>query len=396
MSAHSFLEIGSRSLLGCRNGYLPDLAALFTEGELVQDDEVYGYASTVQRMRDRLQLQGFTASRARAELDEAVQAWHAEHPNPAADELGVPVRDGAMICSELADYVNSTDEWASYDLPEDVQWRLDSRALLRLALDVSTDADRAVYYNLDDLRRWRLLAPGTPITWNSREERLRGIATDAPLVILTEGSSDSQLLSEAIRVTHPHLVEFLRFMDFGSGAEGSAGSLVKLVRSFMGVSIANRVLAVADNDTAAYDALNRLKRERLPDEYRVMHYPDLPLLRQYPTLGPQLADPVLMDVNGKAGSLEMYLGSELLTVDGALVPVQWTGYVEGQKSYQGAIAAVEKKRVQEAFRKKVKDALQNPAVRQGQDWSGIEAIVRAILGAFDLPSGGTEDPKRGE
>lgn len=238
----------------------------------------------------------------------AVQAWHAKDPNPDADALGVPVRDAVMLCSELGDFVNSTDEWATYEFPEDVEWRLDARIILRLALDVSTDADRPVRYNLDDLRGYRLLTPGTPITDQAREERRREIATDAPLVILTEGSSDSQLLSEAIRVTHPHLVGFLRFMDFGSGAEGGASSLVKLVRSFVGAGIANRVLVLADNDTAAHDALDRLKRGRLPDGYRVMHYPELPMLRRYPTLGPQLADPVLMDVNGKAGSLEMYLG----------------------------------------------------------------------------------------
>ena len=90
-----------------------------------------------------------------------------------------------------------------------------------------------------------------------------------------------------------------------------------------------------------------------------------------------------MDVNGRAGSLEMYLGRDLLTVDGELVPVQWTGYIEGQQAYQGAISARDKARVQAAFRKKVKTALEDPGARDGQDWSGVEAIVRAILGAFD-------------
>ncbi|SFB53329.1 hypothetical protein SAMN05216266_11719 [Amycolatopsis marina] len=383
MSAHSFMEIGGHLLLACRESYLPNLAALFTEDELRHDDEQLGYVSTVHEVRDRLQLHGFTADRARAELDKAVQAWHAKHPSPAADELGVPVRDAAMILSGLGDFVNSADEWATYELPEDVEWQLDARIILRLAIDVSADADQPVRYNLDDLQRYQLLAPGTPITVEARSERLRGIATDAPLVILTEGSSDSQLLTDAIRVTHPHLVGFLHFMDFGNGAEGSAGSLAKLVRSFVGAGIANRVLALADNDTAAHDALAKLKRERLPDDYRIMHYPALPLLRRYPTLGPQLADPVLMNVNGKAGSLEMYLGQDLLTVDGELVPVQWVGYVEGQKGYQGAISASEKRRIQAAFRRKVKAALQDPHLRETQDWSGVEAIVEGILCIFE-------------
>jgi hypothetical protein len=378
MSAHSFIEIGGHLLLACRESYVPDLAALFTEDELRHGEDQFGYVSTVREVRDRLQLQGFTAGRARAELDVAVRVWHAKHPNPEADE-----RDTAMILSELDDFVTSTDERATHQFPEDVEWQLHARTILRLALDVSTDPGWPVRYNLDDLQSYRLLTPGTPITDQAREERRREIATDAPLVILTEGSSDSQLLSEAVRVTHPHLVGFLRFMDFGSGAEGSASSLVKLVRSFVGAGIANRVLVLADNDTAAHDALDNLKRQSLPDGYRIMHYPDLPLLRRYPTLGPQLADPVLMDVNGKAGALEMYLGRDLLTVDGDLIPVQWTGYVEGQKGYQGAISAAEKKRIQGAFRKKVKAALRDPSVRERQDWSGVEMIVEGVLGAFE-------------
>jgi hypothetical protein len=90
-----------------------------------------------------------------------------------------------------------------------------------------------------------------------------------------------------------------------------------------------------------------------------------------------------MNVNGKAGSLELYLGRDLLSVEGALVPVQWMGYFEGQSAYQGAIAAKEKSRVQTAFRQKAERALREPASRVSQDWSGVEAIIQAILRAFD-------------
>ncbi|MGH3766382.1 MAG: hypothetical protein ACRDTX_14740 [Pseudonocardiaceae bacterium] len=378
------MEINGRLVLACRESYMPNLAALFTEDELRHDEEHYGYVSTVSKVRDRLQLHGFTAGRARAELDKAARVWHAKHPNPDADDLGVPVRDSARILLELGDYVNSTDEWVHYEEPDDVFWQeLDCRTILRLALDVTEDGNRPVRYNLDALQGYELLTPGIPITDQARDVRRRTIATDAPLVILTEGSTDSRLLTEAIQVTHPHLVRFMRFMDFGSGAKGGVGSLVELVRSFAGAGIANRVLALADNDTAAHDALLKLKREALPEGYRVMHYPESPLLRRYPTLGPQLPDPVLMDVNGKAGSLEMYLGRELLTVDGELVPVQWMGYMEGRKGYQGAISAAEKNRIQGAFRQKVKAALQDPSVQEEQDWSGVEAIVGAILSAFE-------------
>jgi hypothetical protein len=203
------------------------------------------------------------------------------------------------------------------------------------------------------------------------------------LVVLTEGSSDSRILTEAVSVTHPHLIDFLRFMDFSGDAEGSVDSLVKLVRSFIGAGIANRVVAIADNDTKAYDAMEKLKENGVPDSYRIRHYPDLPLLTSYPTLGPQSDQPVLMDINGKAGSLEMYLGQELLALNSELVPVQWKGYIEGRRSYQGSIAKREKIRIQKAFPEKVRRAHRDPGVRHQQDWSGVVAIVETILGAFD-------------
>lgn len=382
MPAHSFMEIGERLLLACGQSYLPDLAALFTETELGDEGERYGYVSRVDQLRDRLQLQGFTAQRALDDLEAAVRVRHDRYPNPETDAMGVPVWDAAALLDELRTFLNSSDEWATYEEPEIFWQQLDARTNLRLALDVVDDQRLQVRYHLDDLVSRGFLDRGTPITKQAREERRENLARDAPLVVLTEGSSDSQMLTEAIRVTHPHLVGFLRFMDFSGGAEGSAGNLAKLVRSFIGAGIANRAVAIADNDTAAHEALGKLKREGMPDGYRILHYPDLPLLTSYPTLGPQSSEPVLMDVNGKAGSLEMYLGRELLTVDGALVPVQWTGYVEGQRSYQGSIAKQQKSRIQDAFREKARVAQQDPVLRAGQDWSGITAIVETILGAF--------------
>jgi hypothetical protein len=223
--------------------------------------------------------------------------------------------------------VNSTDPLPEHPLPEGVRWRLDPRTVLRLALDLADNTQSPVRYNLDELVSRGFLERGTPITDQSREERLARLARDAPLIVLTEGSLDSQLLEMAVSVTHPHLAEFLRFMDFGGGAEGGVGRLAKLVRSFIGARIVNRLVAIADNDTAAYDALSELKRD-VPESYRIVHYPDLPLLVSYPTLGPQSSDLVFMNVNGKAGSLEMYLGRDLLTVSGELVPVRWEGLRE--------------------------------------------------------------------
>lgn len=383
MTAHSFMEVGRNLFLPCRESYIPELAGLFTETELQDQGSRYGYIAQVSQLRDRLTLHGFTRGHALRELETAVDAWGKDHRNPGFDDLQHPRPTANGLLRQLRHNVYTRVFYPRYPWPEPLLERLDPRVALRITLDVVDNEQLSVRYNLDDLLDAGLLQRGTPIADQARRYRAETVAREAPLIVLTEGSTDSLLLTEAVSVTHPHLIDFLRFMDFSSGVEGSAPNLAKLVRSFIGAGIANRVVAIADNDTAAYDALDKLKRESLPDSYRLIHYPNLPLLRKYPTLGPQLDNFVLMDVNGKAGSLEMYLGRELLTPKDELVPVQWTGYVEGQQRYQGAIARREKDRVQKAFRDKVKRARQDPNLRDAQDWTGVEAIVNTILEAFE-------------
>lgn len=54
-------------------------------------------------------------------------------------------------------------------------------------------------------------------------------------------------------------------MDFDTKAEGNAAALVKLVRSFVAAGIANLMVPLADDDTAAHDSLRKLKREGVPN-----------------------------------------------------------------------------------------------------------------------------------
>lgn len=65
-----------------------------------------------------------------------------------------------------------------------------------------------------------------------------------------------------------------------------------------------------------------------------------------------------MDVNGLGAAIEMFLVKDALTVDGAFVPVQWSGYSRGAGTYQGELT--DKSVVQERFRQKVAQASGSP------------------------------------
>jgi hypothetical protein len=59
-------------------------------------------------------------------------------------------------------------------------------------------------------------------------------------------------------------------------------------------------------------------------------------------------------VGGVTGSVHepQTLLQDLLTVNDGLSPVQWTGYIDGRRAYQGALVGGEKVRIQKAFRGK--------------------------------------------
>ena len=89
-----------------------------------------------------------------------------------------------------------------------------------------------------------------------------------------------------------------------------------------------------------------------------------------------------MDVNGLAGSLELYFGEDILSkTEARLMPVQWKGYEQGVRAYQGEI--LDKPRIQAAFEAKLKDCEENPDRLDSYDWSGIRAILEMMRSAFN-------------
>ena len=88
-----------------------------------------------------------------------------------------------------------------------------------------------------------------------------------------------------------------------------------------------------------------------------------------------------MDVNGLAGSLEIYLGEDALRGDDSVFsPVQWTGYDRRVRAYQGEI--LDKQNVLDRFAEKLACCETRPDQVIHYDWEGIEAIINVMRRAF--------------
>jgi hypothetical protein len=284
-----------------------------------------------------------------------------------------------MLAREIASSTKSrrfdTDNPGSIEYLLDFWSDSDPRLLLAAALEACRNDDEI---RLDVAGLYGHSWGETPFDPQTKviEHYSYSLANGRPPVVITEGSTDAQFLQAAIRIRYPHLQSFIKFLDFGDGAEGSAAAGVRTLKSFAAAGISNRVVLLLDNDTAARDARRALRGSNLPNHYSVVHYPDIELARGFPTLGP--TGLLEMDVNGLAGSIELYLGVDVLTrPDGTLSPVQWRSYSEGVKAYQGEI--LHKTDIQKRFREKVKAAEENPDLVESQDWSGLDAIVASLI-----------------
>ena len=200
------------------------------------------------------------------------------------------------------------------------------------------------------------------------------------VIVLTEGSSDRWILERALALLYPHLADYFRFFDHSTTkAGGGAGQLANLVRSFVALDVRQRVIAVFDNDTAGREAVSTLPLDSLPANIAVLHYPDCDIGKDYPTLGPQGHS--RMNVNGLAGGIELYLGSDVLVDErGELSPVQWTSYSRKLATYQGEVLG--KREIQERFLEKLRRSEAKPEEIERADWEGIRDILDALRSTF--------------
>ncbi|MFF8651127.1 hypothetical protein ACF06D_23210 [Streptomyces griseoluteus] len=354
-----------------REGYNPEAASIFREGDARCDEnnELDYFTISSHRMRDRLELLGIDID-ATAAVFSHRYAEIPEEYRPDHFDFDAWLEDGKESVRRIG--------WFYFDADSDwIESSVDIRYIIRAVIEMH-EADVPVIWNLADVVGRGFVSPDPRLCEIELAKNRGANVATFPVLVLTEGSTDASFLSGALSLVYPHLVDFLKFMDFGVGAEGGASALARTLKSFAASGVANRVIAIFDNDTAASDVLTTMNLS-LPSTFRVLQYPEIDLGRNYPTIGPTGRG--VFDVNGKAGALELYFGEDVLKgLTGELAPVQWTGYVKRQNSYQGEL--LDKGRLQKAFRRKLDGAIARGGIHPEEDWSGVIAILDRIRCAF--------------
>ncbi|MEN5073117.1 HEPN/Toprim-associated domain-containing protein [Isoptericola cucumis] len=385
-------------------------AAVYLPDEELDDVQVLGFRTTAEVLRDRLDLVGVSRAVVAAELaimakehcehlrflaqaesaseelrrgtQEQIEYWAGWSWETWVEDLSRRLQQGEGV-SRLARREDHRSASGLMTLWEDHDPRYGLRALLD-ALPVTA----TITLDLSDVLESGWLEPPTDPQSVGRQAAVDSSEGLLPPIVLMEGRFDVEVLAAAIKLRRPHLVRYLRLPDFAQRAEGGAAALRQTVRAFAAAGIPNRVLAIFDNDAAARDVLRALSGDDLPPNIRVTRLPELDLARTYPTVGAQGRH--LMDVNGLAVSIELFLGADVLSDGASLVPVRWGGHVRSVAAYQGELIA--KSGVQDRFRRKVEAATSCPQWMDSQDWSALDLLLDHITSML-TPAVGTAPRK---
>lgn len=285
------------------------------------ETRIIGYLlAPVEKVRRRMHVQGFSA-------DNVLALWNREYPKHIArlEEM----RDKHGIEDLHSDIVEqkglSFTEWLerAKKLPsEHLMWRAgvsefdltDPLASLALEIDHSDHnflwTEIGSYVEDFDLKHSFHANFSQADSFEDIDREF--INSTHNVLILTEGKSDTSILKTAITALYPEYEDLFQFADFEEfRIEGSASMLTKMVKTFAGVNIEQPILALFDNDAAGRAEFEHLGAiGALPKNIKTMVLPDIEIAKSYPTIGPE--GHRIMDVNGSACSIELFLGRNTL------------------------------------------------------------------------------------
>lgn len=220
------------------------------------------------------------------------------------------------------------DEDSSYIDPQfhlaEFLENLDSYITLRILAENPINAEQEVCWYYADV-----VEEG----WVQKSEIVQELPPEKRILIVTEGSSDSYILKEAIKQLYPDISDFFDFVDMKENYPFTGtGSLYNFCMGLCRINIQNNIIAIFDNDTAGLEKYHQSISLKKPSSFVITKLPDLPVFSKICTVGPQGNSEE--DINGKAVAIECFLDFESV----ASTPcIRWTTYNKSEKQYQGEL-----------------------------------------------------------
>jgi len=205
--------------------------------------------------------------------------------------------------------------------------------------------------------------------WATIEEFAPCARRRQTFLIATEGSSDVHILTHAIKLLRPEVADFFRFIDVSERHPFSGtGSLVKFAEGLAKIDVQNKIIFLFDNDAEGVEALESVRRFKLPSNMSTLVLPDLEVFQQFPAQGPDGIKN--SNINGRAAAIECYLDLNLPQYGPARVT--WTNYKKERGVYQGALE------YKESYAKNFFDQT-GETIQGGYNVTKIERVLDALM-----------------
>ena len=202
--------------------------------------------------------------------------------------------------------------------------------------------------------------------WAQRDTFAKRPDQSDRFLIVTEGSSDANVIRHAMGLLKPYLADFFDFVDMNEGYPFTGtGNLFNFTKGLISISVMNNVIVLYDNDAEGVFSYKRTAKLNLPPNMRVLKLPDLPAFMEFDTIGP--SGPHRADINGRGAAIECYLDA------GTSPVVRWNNFHKDLGVYQGEL--IGKTDVARRFL-----GLGNAGDMEGYDTSRIKAVVDMIVG----------------
>lgn len=157
---------------------------------------------------------------------------------------------------------------------------------------------------------------------------------DKKILIVTEGSTDSDILRKTINVLYPEVSDFFNFIDMKQNYPFTGvGELCKFCKGLCKINILNNVIVIFDNDTAGVEKYNYCTQLlQKPKSLVIITLPDYPEFSRMLTYGPQ--GQTIEDINGRAVAIECFLDFDSVQ---KRTHIRWTSYNRDINQYQGEL-----------------------------------------------------------
>jgi len=186
--------------------------------------------------------------------------------------------------------------------------------------------------NADLELQWRF-ADVVENGWVEREEIVCPLPPNKRILLVTEGSSDSFILREAIHNLFPDIADFFDFVDMEENYPFTgAGNLYNFCLGLARIGIQNNTIVVFDNDSAGNEKYEQVHQIPMPRNLSITKLPECIEFAYFLTVGP--TGESMQDINGKAVAIECFLDFNSLSITPS---VRWTSYNKRTQTYQGEL-----------------------------------------------------------